>query len=318
MDPTADPTIDPTVDPTADPTIDPTADPTADPTIDPTADPTVDPTVDPTSDPTAYPSQDPTLEPTNDPTADPTVDPTVDPTTDPTVDPTADPTTDPTEDPTADPTVDPTADPTKNPTYMPTISPIVGVCDELSTNLDRKLDVIILVDNSVGLGYNSKIRCGRQQEFIAEIISSFKGAQEADSDYAEGDPTQVRVGYYIFGTTDTPSNIQATNLDLDDSDTFVRLIGLDDEQLNAIPSDAFYNGLYERVRRMDCSNITDSSTETTDLYSALDDAIIHFNDVDTNDDDRDKKIIIYSARANTNGDICTDFMDRLNQVLALM
>ena len=214
------------------------------PTLDPTADPTSDPTKDPTRDPTKDPTADPTKDPTRDPTADPTRDPTADPTADPTKDPTADPTVDPTRDPTSDPTIDPTADPTKNPTYLPTISPIVGICDELSSNPDRKLDVAVIVDRSTIFGENDETNdenkeCHRYNEFVAEVVSSFKTDEIADNvSTNDDDPAQVRIAYYVFGTEEIPSNI-GTYYPGGANTGFFRVISLTDANINELPTSIY-------------------------------------------------------------------------------
>merc|ERR1711962_1723892 len=87
------------------------------------------------------------------------------------------------------------------------------------------------------------------------------------------------------------------------------------DEVNVYPvtMDTFLRDVYFRIRNMDCGNQNASFSETTDLYHALEDAILHFGDAKSDDDNRDKKIIIVSNRANTEQQdtICDDFADKI-------
>ena len=66
-----------------------------------------------------------------------------------------------------------------------------------------------MVDRSTITGENTEdnVDCQRYNTSIVEVVSSFKG-DELEVGENAGDDTQVRVAEIIFGTTETPSNIE--------------------------------------------------------------------------------------------------------------
>ena len=141
-------------------------------------------------------------------------------------------------------------------------------------------------------------------------MSSFKGDEPEDGGNA-GDPTQVRVAEIIFGTTETPSNIETYYAAQANGNDYALIRPLDEANLNEVPG-AFMNTFYYNyVQDEPCGGNTAEAGNTANLYDALDAAIKELNN--NGRSNADKKIVIFSTRGNTENPttICADFKDRL-------